>query len=432
MLRRLKKSEDLLGLTVPKNRRRNDEFFRSAEWYHRRFDVPVTNYDRNGPRFSGTEFLTWFMDGAADDEYTWQGTFGAISIAPEVFPRRRFPVPYTIVPSYWPVNQMTRAPSVRGGEFTGRKVALECVELRGVLHIPAAAASGLCWDNVRVLLVLDLQPDRPVNQPDYYVDPVPQLFQACSFAGNALGTARPFSAQAMARFRVLTDKIYRVERDVIAATVSNNQRAVTMSFDVPQVSTIWNPGAGGAGVDQDLVQVDNQNVLITGTSTFDPLFVMPMLIDGSALTPSTFGPSGALAVPTAAHGQGLNAGVARISQRAALSSTNQVVWETPFLTAGFHTQPPVAGVEQSYLAPSIDAINSFTGGKDATSVHEVVDLGEMGYYTKYDALGMITSGAIWLIMCADNGAVVVGLDGLGPPPGPFSSTLCVTTWYGAE
>jgi len=428
MFRRLKASDDLGLLRVPVVVERNKLFMKSKRLFHRRFDFSPNSFDPNGPRYSGTEYASWVMEGLGDNNYAWTQNFvgNCIPQFPSVLPWRVNPFPYSVGECPWPVNEFTRQPTVRGGGFNGRKVPLECTTIRGNIRCGRNAVAddpNSSWDNVRVLLVFDLKPEYdPGFGHAYYTDPCNQLFEQVSVMSNLVGTARAFTPLAMARFRVVLDKTYRITRKVFPAVIHSAERDVNLSMDSADSDLIWNP----TGNDGQLLSVDNNAVIgaVLGPGSLQYHHHLPgfQLVNAppanmaAAVPIPPFPP--AIGVDQHAHND-----VSRISMRGVLDGNTQEF-------ARVHPLGPITAIPAlSSIGAADDVVEPVVTGPDGVTINEVVDWGELGYFTRFFDDGHICSGAVWLIVMSDNGQAYVGV----PRGGANNeSSLEVTTWFATD
>jgi len=425
--RRLSKYEDMMLVSCPQRYKDSKEYLVSSSLFHRRFDDDGYLADNNGDRYHGYEYGYWLMCGAGDQEYSFALPFhfpaNRIPREPVCLPNRYAPIPWIGGDNPWPLNHLDRVEGPRGGGYVGRRVELSALRVSGHLRcgVLNPIAVDQSWDNVRLVLVLDLMPrvDRIARR---YTDVGGNLFNDPPVAGAWVaanrnqGTARQFSPLAMARYRVLLDKVYRVERDLRVTDVAVGAKHTHTEISVPAQDLTFNP----LGTQVEFMRYNDRAVALPGNRSVQ---LTPNIIPlGVAPGAFAFGPPPGPLLPVASYSQTAQVDVQRAST---ITGVTSVVARLDALVVASTTAVPAS----NQIDGGTDIVNTVAAGRDGTHFDEMVDLD--GYFTKFADDGMIVSGAIFMFLISDNNAAYVAFPDLVDPPNgvPDESFISSTVWY---
>jgi len=364
----------------------------SSRAFDKFFNFTPSRLDPNGAVDKEVGYF-FCSGGGVDGVYSFNsGDFGRVpEDTPIVLPTRVGLVPpYSVSPSPWPLNHIPKLEGARGGGYVGRKVYLDGLRIQGRIMCghPDLFTSNQSWDNVRFVVVFDSKP--VTNSNGGYTQVGTDLFLNDAAGGGAAlqsGTAQYFSPTGFARYRVLFDKVYHVERDVYPDLSTVSAAAVTVNPD---------------NVQEDLFRFDNKTTLAATLANATPTLLLPV---GTA--------PGALAITSAG-----------VTIPAIVSYDQQARTDVARVGTIVDSQGAAFRIAAHNVEPS--AFNPH--GRDGLPIDEFVSL--QGLWTLFDQAGMITSGAVWLFAVSDNGCALVGGQDVVPGAAPNSFISTVVTYVG--
>jgi len=360
----------------------------NAGVFRRRF-FPVFYSDLDFRSFpNGSETGLWPVENDIDMQWIDSATGDPrVPVTPSVMVTRVGPIPDYTIRSPWPLNHIPLNRDVRGyGGRPATKVFLDALRLVGQIRV--LSPEGSCSDSVRLMVVFDFR-CRYYTQAGggrTYLSPVADLEAAnVPLLGQFF-----FSGVAQGRFRVLYDQVLQIRPQIVPVETAVPEQAVKLDLRVPEVKLKWNPDS----TDADLVSSDNRLTLVKDIHNALPTNVMPIMVPGF-IGP----PAGGVPVPFFSVDQQTSADVSRLAVRAGLGGNNQTILGVP-------SHAVVTGPVVDPLTSSL-AANTHTNVVEAVgSLHVDVDLEidllDRQFYTVFDDAGMISSGALWLVMSSTN------------------------------